>query len=314
MENIIDFKENTQVTTQMLVINVNKGMTNVGKPYMTITFQDSTGQIDGKKWDYTEIDAENFQVGSVVEVKVEVIKYRDALQLKVLDGKKLSNEEMDVAKLVPSAPVPKEELLEKLNSYLASIKNEAVSKVVSYLIDKHYKQYIEWPAAVRNHHNFVSGLMYHSLCMADVAEGVCKIYPSINRDVVIGTCLIHDLGKVIELSGPVATKFTLEGKLLGHISIGQAEVREACKVVGVEGEMAVILEHMILSHHTKPEYGSPVMPLTREALVMAMVDDLDAKMNILDKAYATVVPGEFTTRQMTMDDRYFYKPLYTEDK
>lgn len=314
MESIAEFKENSQVTTQLLVINVTKGMTNVGKPYMTITFQDTTGAIDGKKWDYTEEDCNIYQIGSVVEVKVEVIKYRDNLQLKVLDGKLLSNEEMDVTKLVPSAPVPKEELLEKLNKYLTSIKNEDVSKVVSYLIDKHYKEYIDWPAAVRNHHNFVSGLMYHSLCMADTAEAICKIYTQINRDIVIGACLIHDLGKVIELSGPVATKFTLEGKLLGHISIGQAEVRKACDATGVTSEIGVLLEHMMISHHSKPDFGSPIMPLTREALVMAMVDDLDAKMNILDKAYATIKPGEFTSRLITMDDRYFYKPLYTEEK
>ncbi len=314
MESIAQFQENTQVTTQLLVINVNRGMTNVGKPYMTITFQDTTGQIDGKKWDYTEEDCEIYAIGSVVETKVEVIRYRDNLQLKVLDGRKLSQDEMDVNKLVPSAPVPRDELLEKLNKYLSSLKNEDVAKVVSYLIDKHYKEYIDWPAAVRNHHNFVSGLMYHSLCMADTAEAICKIYPQINRDVVIGTCLIHDLGKVIELSGPVATKFTLEGKLLGHISIGQAEVREACHAVGVTGEIAVILEHMMISHHSKPDFGSPIMPLTREALVMAMVDDLDAKMNILDKAYATTKPGEFTSKLMTMDDRYFYNPLYNQDK
>lgn len=220
-------------------------------------------------------------------------------------------DQIDSSLFVPSAPVSKEELVNKLTGYVNSLKEGDVKTIVTHLLRKHYKEYIEWPAAVRNHHNFVSGLMYHSLCMTDTAEAICALYPSINRDIVIGVCLIHDLGKVIELSGPVATKFTLEGKLLGHISIEQAEVREAAHELGLTGEIPTLMEHMVLSHHSKPDFGSPIMPLTREALVVAMVDDLDAKMNILDKAYDVIQPGEFTSRLMTMDDRYFYKPLYT---
>lgn len=311
MTSIKELQENTQVTTQLLVINVTKGVTNQSKPYMTIQFQDATGTVDGKKWDYTDEDVAVFVPGNVVEVSCEVIEYKAAKQLKVLRGVAVPMDQIDSSLFVPSAPVSKEELVNKLTGYVNSLKEGDVKTIVTHLLRKHYKEYIEWPAAVRNHHNFVSGLMYHSLCMADTAEAICALYPSINRDIVIGVCLIHDLGKVIELSGPVATKFTLEGKLLGHISIEQAEVREAAHELGLTGEIPTLMEHMVLSHHSKPDFGSPIMPLTREALVVAMVDDLDAKMNILDKAYDVIQPGEFTSRLMTMDDRYFYKPLYT---
>lgn len=315
MTSIKELQENTQVTTQLLVINVTKGVTNQSKPYMTIQFQDATGTVDGKKWDYTDEDVAVFVAGNVVEVSCEVIEYKAAKQLKVLRGVAVPMDQIDSSLFVPSAPVAKETLIEKLTGYVNSLKEGDVKTLVTHLLRKHYKEYIEWPAAVRNHHNFVSGLMYHSLCMADTADAICKLYPSINRDIVIGVCLIHDLGKVIELSGPVATKFTLEGKLLGHISIEQAEVREAAHELGLTGEIPTLMEHMVLSHHSKPDFGSPIMPLTREALVVAMVDDLDAKMNILDKAYDVIQPGEFTSKLMTMDDRYFYKPLYTgEDK
>lgn len=311
MTSIKELQENTQVTTQLLVINVTKGVTNQSKPYMTIQFQDATGTVDGKKWDYTDEDVAVFVPGNVVEVSCEVIEYKAAKQLKVLRGVAVPMDQIDSSLFVPSAPVSKEELINKLTGYVNSLKEGDVKAIVTHLLRKHYKEYIDWPAAVRNHHNFVSGLMYHSLCMADTAEAICALYPSINRDIVIGVCLIHDLGKVIELSGPVATKFTLEGKLLGHISIEQAEVREAAHELGLTGEIPTLMEHMVLSHHSKPDFGSPIMPLTREALVVAMVDDLDAKMNILDKAYDVIQPGEFTSRLMTMDDRYFYKPLYT---
>ena len=146
--------------------------------------------------------------------------------------------------------------------------------------------------------------------MANVANKVCEIYPSLNRDILIGGILIHDIGKTIELSGPIATTFTIEGKLIGHISIMQAEVREACKELNIDPEIAAIMEHMVLSHHGKQEFGSPVTPLLREALVCSMIDDLDAKMGILDKALESVEPGESTIKLFNMDDRYFYKPKF----
>jgi 3'-5' exoribonuclease len=142
--------------------------------------------------------------------------------------------------------VPKAELEKKLDAYLDSLQNEDVAKLTRHIIAKFRAKYVDWPAAVRNHHNFVSGLLYHSLTMADLAEKVCQIYPSLNRDVLIAGTLIHDIGKTVELSGPVATQFTLEGKLLGHISIMQAEVRMAAKELGMTGEIPVIMEHMVL--------------------------------------------------------------------
>ena len=234
--------------------------------------------------------------------------------MKVLGGSKMDIDHIDFARFVPSAPVSKETLIAKLDNYLASFKNEDVSKLTNYIVKKFRDKYLDWPAAVRNHHNYVSGLLYHSISMADLAEKICTLYPQLNRDVLIAGTIIHDLGKTIELSGPVATQFTLEGKLLGHISIMQAEVRIAAQELGMKGEIPIIMEHMVLSHHGIPEYGSAVMPLTREAVMLNMIDDMDAKMMILDKAYADVKPGEYTNKVFTMDERYFYKPLYTEEK
>ena len=131
---------------------------------------------------------------------------------------------------------------------------------------------------------------------------------NIDKDVLIAGVLLHDVGKVVELSGPIATKYTLEGKLLGHISIMASEIRRVARDLNITSEVPVLLEHMILSHHGSKEFGSPVLPLTREAVILHFVDDLDSKMNILDKAYADVEEGEFTQRIMPMDGRAFYKP------
>jgi 3'-5' exoribonuclease len=281
------------------------------RSYLTITLQDASGTLDAKKWDVEEADNDTFVPGNIVAVEAEVISYKNILQLKILSGEALPQESIDFTRFIPSAPVPKAELIKKLDGYLASLKNPDVKKLTEYLVKKHYDSYVNYPAAVRNHHAFASGLLYHSLCMADDAEALCRLYPSLNRDVLVAGALIHDIGKTIELSGPVATKFTLDGRLLGHISIMQAEVKEAADALGLVGEIPAVMEHMVLSHHNKPEFGSPVLPETREALALSAIDDFDAKMNILDKAYQGVKPGEWTQKILTMDDRYFYLPLYT---
>ncbi|MCQ2741845.1 MAG: HD domain-containing protein [Bacilli bacterium] len=314
MKTISELKDGDSIYGQFLVNTSSKGTTNQSKTYMNVTLQDATGTIEAKKWEVLPSDAETLAAGNVVLIQGEVLSYKDNLQMKIFSAERVSSELVDAARFVPSAPVAKEVLEAKLDAYLSSIKNEDVSRLANHLVNKFRKQIMEWPAAVKNHHNYVLGLLHHSITMADMAEKVCEIYPSINRDVLIAGAIIHDLGKTIELSGPVATKFTLEGKLLGHISIMQGEIREAAKELGMSGEIPVVFEHMILAHHTKPEYGSPVPPLTREALVLAMIDDMDAKMTILDKAYKDVKPGDFTARLNTMDERYFYLPLYTQNK
>ncbi len=313
MKTIAELKDGDKISSQFLVNGCTKGVTTASRSYLTVSLQDATGTMDAKKWDIGPKDEEIFAPGNIVSVEAEVLSYKNALQMKLLSGEALPLEGVDYTRFVPSSPVSKEILIKKLQDYLASLKNPDVKKLTEHLVKKHYDAYVDYPAAVRNHHNYASGLLYHSLCMADDAEALCKLYPSLNRDVLIAGAIIHDIGKTIELSGPIATKFTLEGKLLGHISIMQAEVKEAADTLGMTGEIPTIMEHMVLSHHNQPDYGSPVPPETREALALAMIDDFDAKMNILDKAYQGVVPGEWTQKVFTIDDRYFYLPLYTKD-
>jgi len=144
--------------------------------------------------------------------------------------------------------------------------------------------------------------------MADLGEAIVKLYPSVNRDMLMAGIILHDLGKTLELSGPIIPKYTLEGKLLGHISITHAEIQKTVDELQITGEVPVLLSHMVLSHHGKMEFGSPVLPLTREAYLLSAIDDIDAKMMMLDKAYDQTPEGEFTSRVYALDERSFYKP------
>ena len=184
----------------------------------------------------------------------------------------------------------------------------AVRTMYNHILNKYYDRFIVYPAASKNHHCCLSGLLYHTISMAAIAMMISSYYQTIDKDVLLTGVILHDVGKVMELSGPIATKYTLEGRLLGHISIMVGEIRIAAKEENISGEIPLLLEHMILSHHGNKDFGSPILPLTREAVVLHFVDDLDSKMNILDKAYDDVEEGEFTQRIIALDGRAFYKP------
>jgi len=143
--------------------------------------------------------------------------------------------------------------------------------------------------------------------MADHAAYLAPIYGA-DHDLMITGCLLHDFGKIIELEGPIVYKYSLEGKLLGHISIMCAEIRKAAEELNITSEVPLLLEHMVLSHHGQQEFGSPVLPLTKEALLLSLIDNLDSKMVVISKAINEIEPGTFTNKIFPLDNRSFYKP------
>ncbi len=305
---IKDFEDGLTIDTQFLVTAVTKGVKADGGRYLNVTIQDSSGTIEAKKWNVTEQDDDILVPGNIVGLYGQVYEYKNALQFKIFEAVKVNATDIDISHFVKPSPLPKEELIAKLNAYLDAIKDEEVKKLTKALANKFYNEYITYPAAVRNHHAFGSGLLYHSITMADVASKICDIYPSLNRDFLIAGCLLHDIGKTIELSGPIATKYTLEGRLIGHISIMQSEIKKMAEELNISSETSILMQHMILSHHGVPEYGSAVVPMTREALALSTIDNFDAKMQVLDNALEGVKPGEFTPRIFALENLSFYKP------
>ena len=311
MKFINEFNEHDHLDDSYLVINSVKGTSNTGLQYLSITFQDKTGVIEGKKWEATDADAEIFQIGNIVRIEGEVLLYRNSLQIKVVRGEKIDQDNIDVSQFILSAPVPQDSLERSLKKYYESINNPTCKAILKSILNDVYQDFIKYPAAVRNHHEYANGLLHHTVSMANMADLVCSQYTNVDRDMLLTGVILHDIGKTIELSGPIIPKYTLEGRLIGHISIMQSMIRETCKKLQIDSsidETGLLLEHMILSHHGKYEFGSPILPLTREALLLNMIDDMDAKMNILDKALGQIKEGEFTPRLFPLDDRCFYKP------
>ena len=307
MKMIASFEDHEHIEGQFLIGNVSKGVNANGGAYLSVELRDASGSIVGKKWDATPEDEQLFVVGNVIQVVGETNKYKEQLQLKVLSAELVPLEQIDVEKFVKAPPVAKETLIDRFNAHVNSIKNEDCLKLLKYMINKFGDKIYTYPAAVSIHHEYSSGLLMHSITMADLANYLCPIYDC-DHDLMIAGCLLHDLGKIIELEGPIVYKYSTEGKLLGHISIMAAELRKAADELKIKSEIPLLLEHMVLSHHGQQEFGSPVMPLTKEALLISLIDNLDSKMVVVNKAVADVEPGNFSNKVFSLDNRSFYKP------
>ncbi len=305
---ISDFSDGMRVKGQFLVANASKSINNLGSFYYTLELRDASGSISAKKWEIAPEDENILVQGNVIAVEGEVVKYREALQFKILKARAITLDEIDYDSLLAKPPVPKEQLMEKFNQYVASIQDKDCKTLLNYFIKKYEKSIFTYPAGVSVHHEYSSGLLMHLTSMADLGDYLAKKYAPVNRDMLITGILLHDIGKVVELEGPVVYHYSLEGRLLGHISIMVGEIRVAAKELNITSEVPLLLEHMVLSHHNEPEFGSPVPPMTKEAMLLTLIDNMDSKMAIVTKALETVDEGEFTQRIYPLDNRMLYKP------
>lgn len=308
---ILKHEVGEQVELFLLIKSSTKGIASNGKPFLTLILQDKSGEIEAKLWDVNDEDGKSYAPQSIVKVLGDVQNYRGKSQLKIRQIRRCGpSDSVKLEDFLETAPLSQEEMMGKLTQYIFDMKNPNIQRITRHLIKKHQKAFLEFPAATKNHHEFVSGLAYHVVSMLDLAKSISMLYPSLDKDLLFAGVILHDMGKVLELSGPISTVYTIEGNLLGHITIMINEIGKAAEELGISGEEVLILQHLVLSHHGKAEWGSPKPPMIKEAEILHYIDNLDAKMNMLDRALDRVKPGEFTERIFALDNRSFYKPVF----
>ncbi|MDQ0351663.1 3'-5' exoribonuclease [Alkalibacillus filiformis] len=293
----------------LLIKSVDKGVTSSGKPFLTIIFRDRTGEIEAKLWDSTKEDEETFMPEAIVQVHGEIRQFRGKNQLNIRQIR-LSNE-MDgvrVEDFIEKAPVELEEMQDYLTQMIFALENPNIQRIVRAILKKYNDDLLTYPAATKNHHEYASGLIHHIVSMLKIARQMKDLYSEINTDLLYAGIILHDIGKVKELSSPASPTYTLEGKMLGHISMMVDEIKVTAEELGIEGEEVMLLQHLVLSHHGKGEWGSPKAPIVREAELLHLIDMMDAKMNMMNRALESVEPGEFTDRIFPLENRQFYKP------
>ncbi|MEH7110325.1 3'-5' exoribonuclease YhaM [Bacillus sp. JJ1764] len=305
------FDVGEQIELYLLIKSSTKGIASNGKPFLTLILQDQSGEIEAKLWDANDEDEKTYAAQNIVKILGDVQSYRGKNQLKIRQIRKAGpSDNVKLEDFLETAPLSQDEMVSKLTQYIFEMKNPNIQRITRHLIKKHQTAFLEYPAATKNHHEFVSGLAYHVVSMLDLAKAIASLYPSLDKDLLYAGVILHDMGKVMELSGPISTVYTLEGNLLGHITIMINEIGKAAEELGITGEEVLILQHLVLSHHGKAEWGSPKPPMIKEAEILHYIDNLDAKMNMLDRALERVKPGDFTDRIFALDNRSFYKPVF----
>ena len=309
MRNVEKLNPGDSVENFFLIHRATQGVTAQGKDYMTLYLQDKSGDIEAKLWTVTKDDMKILKPEIIVWVKGDVINYRGRKQMKVNQFRLATAEDgVKTQDFVDGEPLSPNEIQDELSHFILEIENAHLQRITRHLLKKYQDKFFTYPAASSHHHNFAGGLSYHVLTMLKIAKSLCDIYPLLNRSLLYSAIILHDIGKVRELSGPVATTYTVEGNLLGHISIASDEVAEAAKELGIDSEEVMLLRHMILAHHGKMEFGSPKLPHLKEAEILFFIDNIDAKMNMFDKAFKKTEKGQFTERIFGMDNRQFYNP------
>lgn len=314
MTRIADLKENDRLTQPLMVKSCSKGVTQKGAPYLNLVLQDASGTVDAKLWDAKPEDEKDIKAGEILEFTFEVLNYNHSLQLRVLEHRVLPPEEVDKSQFIVSSEYTKEELKEGIRTVVQSIQNETYRSLVEGMLERVPEVFYEYPAASSIHHSYLGGLAEHTLGLVKLCQEMVRLYPFLDYDLLISGAVIHDIGKTAELGGLISGEYTTEGKLIGHISICHGWLVEVIEQKGLqEKEESLLLRHMVLSHHGKLEFGSPIMPELPEAEALSMIDNLDARMNTLQHALQSVQPGKWSSKIFSLDNRQFYKKKGSEN-
>jgi 3'-5' exoribonuclease len=280
--------------------------TKKGDLYLDIKFQDFTGEITGKVWKDSIAQCDTYEEGKIVAVDATVDEFNGSLQLTVFAM--AEQRDFNPEDFMPSSGHDKKEMFSRYTDYIKSVKDPYISELLHNIFVKDHQfamQFIDAFAGEKAHHAYSGGLLEHFLELLDFAEPIYKVYPNVNRDILIAGIMLHDIGKIFELPVDLTVSRSREGHLLGHIVQGIVFVKE--HIDKVEGFPAVLKDqilHMIASHHGKLEFGSPVKPMTIEAIALHFVDNLSTKLNIATRV-ENQCNNDFSNFEFLLDGRLY---------
>lgn len=310
-----DLRKDQEITTFFMAKNPAIKIGANGKQYLDITLADKTGEVSGKKWDVGDSEYNALAAlynKQIVKIKGLVVEWAGQLQIRVQRIRAaVESDEQQMRDFVKAAPEEPEEMYRYIHQAAESMRDQDLRALCLKVLDDNRERLMYYPAAQKNHHAELGGLLYHTKRMLMTGERVCEVYTNLNRDLVAAGVILHDIEKLNEIeseSDGIATGYSFEGQMLGHIIQGVKTIDRLSAELGFPREKAIMLEHMILAHHYEPEFGSPKKPLFPEAEVLHYLDILDARMFDMQAALDATAPGEFSDRIWTLDNRRLYKP------
>lgn len=289
MRYIESLRESDNISDIYFVKQKTSAMTKNGKPYENIILQDKTGTIDAKIWDPNSAGIDDFDAMDYVEINGQIVSFNGALQVNVKRVRKCREGEYDTADYLPVSKKNIEEMYSEIVKYVDSVKSPYLNALLSSFFkndEAFIKAFKKSSAAKSVHHGFIGGLLEHTLSVTNMCEYYCSAYPILNRDLLISVAMLHDIGKVRELSLFPENDYTDEGQMLGHIVMGCEMVAERINAIDdFPLKLANEVKHCILAHHGEFEYGSPKKPAIVEAVALNFADNTDAKMETMTEIF-----------------------------
>ncbi len=312
-----DLKSNMEFIDFFMVKSIGIRVGSNKKQYLDMHLADKTGEVSGKKWDVTDAEQPALSAikeGEIIKVKAQVTEWQGNVQLRVLRIRKSSPADgLNMDDFIKAAPEVPEEMYGYIMGIAREIGDDDLRNVAVTLLEREKERLMYYPAAAKNHHAEFGGLLWHMKRMLMAGQGLCDVYDILDRDLVTCGVIIHDMEKLNEIDAGengVASGYSMKGQLLGHITQGVTMIDELCRELGVGEEKAILLEHMVLSHHYEPDFGSPKKPMFPEAEILHYLDIMDARMFDMEDALEGVEPGTFSERVRTLDNRKVYKPTF----
>lgn len=310
-----ELKQNANIIDFFMVKMIGLKTGGNNKIYLDLKLGDKTGEVNSKKWDVADDEKdmlEEIKEGDLVKVKASVTDWQNQKQLRVTrirkavdsDGLKLE----DFVKAAPENPV---HMYEYILDVAKSMEDEDLRRVTVRVLEDNREKLMYYPAAMRNHHAEFAGLLWHMKRMVMTGLKLCDVYTDLDKDLLAAGVIVHDIEKIHEIHSDlngVSPGYSFEGQMLGHIVMGIKYLEKLGDELGISREKLIMLEHMILSHHYEPEFGSPKKPLFPEAEMLHYLDIMDARMFDMSEALSTAKPGDFSDRVWTLDNRRLYKP------
>jgi len=311
-----DIHAGDRVSDLFLVTEKNTAISQKGNPYLNLKLRDRTGEIDGRVWDRAAEMSETFRTGDVINIQSQAVSFRDVVQLSISRIMVADDPAIDPADYLPSSSSDSSHMFASLMDLIGTVKNRHLKTLLETIFNDEEiaDSFRKTPAAKGFHHAYIGGLLEHTLSVTQLLDMVTAHYPQANRDLVITGGVLHDIGKINELSIKDSMNYTDEGRLVGHIVMAVELVDS--KIAGIPDfpkQLALELRHILLSHHGTLEFGSPKRPKTIEALIVNFIDDLDAKVNAFEEFINSSQDESHWTPYHRLLERFIYKGQEKQD-
>ena len=280
-----------------------------GTFYLDIKLGDKDTEMVAKLWDFREDSMTLPEVNTVVKIRGTIQQYNGNDQFIIQRIRPATDDEFDMADFVKSSDYSGNDMLDSIIRLVNGFEDEELKIVVLSMLRDNQDRILTFPAAEKLHHAMTGGLLYHTLSIVRLAECICSIYPCIDRELLLSGAILHDIAKMREYTvngAGIVDGHTLEGMLLGHLVMGAEDVGRKCDELEITPEKKYLLQHMLISHHGKLEFGAAVRPSFIEAEVLSQLDLFDANMYEMAEAVGSVKAGEFTGRLWMLDNRKLY--------